>query len=514
MTNNISRRDFLKLVGVAPLGFFAPPLAQKLNLTQPLQTEKKNVLVIVFDAFSAYHISLYGYERETTPNMARLAKRAKVYHNHFAAGSFTTPGTASLLTMTLPWTHRAIRFQGIVNDLYTNKSVFHAFDDYYRVAYSHNDLVNILFDQFQNSINEYVPQEKLLLFNDGYIRNVFGADEDIATVSWARTIKSVEEGYAYSLYMSRLYENIFQKYRDKKITGIKEDYPYGLPGINIDNYYVLEQGIDWLADHVINLPAPFFTYCHFLPPHNPYRPSKEFVGTFTADSWKPLKKPDDFFTQNLSYQALAKSRAYYDEFILNVDSEFGRLFDRLESSGLLDNTWVVLTSDHGEMQERGISGHTTHTLYQPIIRVPLMIFEPGNRTGEDIYSHTSAVDVMTTMLYVTGHTLPAWSEGTILPPYNPSEQDRPRNIYTVQAKYNNPDLPLKRGTIMQVDGSYKLIYYFGYDELGSENERIQLFDIEADPQELNELSADKKGIASELLEKIKLRLKEADQPFQ
>ncbi len=65
------------------------------------------MVVIVFDAFSAYNISLYGYQRETTPNIARWAERAVVYHNHNAGGNFTIPGTASLLTGTYPWTHRA-----------------------------------------------------------------------------------------------------------------------------------------------------------------------------------------------------------------------------------------------------------------------------------------------------------------------------------------------------------------------------------------------------------------------
>lgn len=509
MKRQFNRRDFLKLAGIAPAGFFVPPLEQSLGIIQPRQADRKNVLVVVFDAFSARHISLYGYERETTPNMARLAKRAKVYHNHYAAGSFTTPGTASLLTMTLPWTHRAIRFQGTVSNRYADKSVFHAFDDYHRLAYSHNDLVNLLFDQFQGSINEYIPQDKLLLFNDGYIRALFGGDEDIATVSWGRAVKSVEAGYAYSLYLSHLYQSVFDTYRDKKISGIKDDYPYGLPGINVDNYYVLEQGIDWLAGRISELPQPFFTYCHFLPPHNPYRPSREFAGAFTNDSWKPPDKPDDFFTQDISPESMAKMRAYYDEFILNVDSEFGRLFDLLESSGLLDDTWVVLTSDHGEMQERGISGHTTPTLYQPITRVPLMIFEPGNQTGQEIHSLTSAVDVMTTLLYVTGHDIPAWSEGAVLPPFNSSPAGN--RIYAVQAKNNNPELPLKKGTVMQVDGNYKLVYYFGYDELGG-GELVQLFDLAADPQELDELSAAKKGVASELLATLKSKLKEADNP--
>ncbi|MBK9781637.1 MAG: sulfatase-like hydrolase/transferase [Anaerolineales bacterium] len=98
----------LKLAGLASLGMVIPPSIN--HICNTAQGNKKNVLIIVFDAMSAYNLSLYGYDRETTPNLARLSKRATVFHNHFAGGNFTTPGTASILTGSLPWTHRAIRF--------------------------------------------------------------------------------------------------------------------------------------------------------------------------------------------------------------------------------------------------------------------------------------------------------------------------------------------------------------------------------------------------------------------
>lgn len=509
MKHGLNRRDFLKLAGLAPLGLIAPPLIKKFGLTQLSQGEKKNVLVIVFDAFSARNISLYGYERETTPNLANLAKRATVYHNHFAAGNFTTPGTASLLTMTLPWTHRAFGFGDKITKSLADKSIFHAFDDYYRIGYSHNLLVNIFLRQFQKDIDEYVPRGKLFINNDGLISNLFANDEDIATVSWSRDMERGGDGYSYSLFFSHLYE----LYQESKMAGYKDIYPIGVPSTDGDNYYSLEEGIDWLQNRITELPQPFFSYFHFFPPHFPYKPRREFNDIFVRDTWKPLDKPQDLFTDGKSYDTLAKSRSHYDEFILNVDSEFKRLFDALESSGLLENTWVVLTSDHGEMLERGISGHTTPTFYQPIVRIPLMIFEPGQKTGRDIHTPTSAIDVMPTLLHVTGHDLPAWTEGTILPPYAPLIKRPETGIFSVGARHNNPNRPITQGTIMYVDGNYKLIYYLGYRELGSGGERSQLFDIAADPEEYNDLTLAQKGVASELLAIVKSKLKQVNEPY-
>jgi hypothetical protein len=88
MKRNFNQRDFLKLAGLLPFDLTSPRLMRNLGVTQ-LPLGQKNVPIIVFDAFSAYNISLYGYPCETTPNIDRLAERATVYHNQFAGGNFT-----------------------------------------------------------------------------------------------------------------------------------------------------------------------------------------------------------------------------------------------------------------------------------------------------------------------------------------------------------------------------------------------------------------------------------------
>ena len=156
--------------------------------------DSKNVLIIVFDAWSAYNPSLFGYERETTPNIARLADRAVVYHNHFAGGNYTTPGTASLLTGTHPWSHRAFGHNSEVDEAFVEKNIFHAFKNHYRVAYSHNPLVNTFLKQFSGKLDEFIPQQELLLDSDWIVHTLFNNDEDIASVSWVRAMKrQIEE---------------------------------------------------------------------------------------------------------------------------------------------------------------------------------------------------------------------------------------------------------------------------------------------------------------------------------
>ena len=125
MSMKINRRNFLKLSSLIPL---ATPLIGASNPIGPshkTSPETPNILIVIFDALSARNISLYGYHRATMPNLARFAERATVYHNHYSAGNFTTVGTASILTGTYPWTHRAIHIYGTTLDAYRSVSYTH-----------------------------------------------------------------------------------------------------------------------------------------------------------------------------------------------------------------------------------------------------------------------------------------------------------------------------------------------------------------------------------------------------
>ena len=508
MNKRLNRRDVLKLAGLLPIGLAAPRLLRMLNTPFLAQGLSKNVIVILFDAFSAYDISLYGYARQTTPNIDRLANRAIVYHNHFAGGNFTTPGTASLLTGVLPWTHRALNLNSQVAEPYIEKNIFSAFPDYYRIAYTHNGFANTFLRQFRGHLDELIPRESLYLQSyDSLISSLFNNDDDIASISWIRAMKVNEEGSAYSLFLSHLYESL----EERKLENLKPRFPRGLPTVSLVNPYVLETAIDAIKRRLTQIPQPFLGYFHFMPPHHPYRTSHEFFNAFKGDGVRPLEKPVESLARRV-VKGLPEQRTEYDEFILYCDREFGRLYNYLESSGLLENTWLVLTSDHGEMFERGISGHGSKVLYQPVVRIPLLIFEPGRQNRQDVYDDTSAVDVLPTLTHLTGQKAPHWTEGNILPPF--AEPDLNRNIYTVQAIDNPQYAPLTQASTVLVKENYKLHYYFGYPELSnSDGEEVRLFDTKADPEELVDLSSSRKGIASELLNTLKNKLTEVNKPY-
>jgi arylsulfatase A-like enzyme len=505
MSTPINRRDFLRLAGLLPLSVAAPRWARTLSGAGG----QKNVIIVVFDAFSAYNISLYGYARETTPNLARLAKRAIVYHNHYAGSNFTTSGTASLLTATLPWTHRAIKGNGEVAQDFVTRTVFDAFEDYYRIAYTHNPWAFTLLSQFKDQIDDLVAKQKLFLRSyDSFIDDLFRTDEDIASISWARNVKA-QDGYAYSLFLSHLEDMLLKS----QYSRLQQEYPLGLPALANGNLFLLEQAMAWIASTLTSTAQPFLGYFHFLPPHAPYRPPVEYIQHFVHDEYRSVNKPVDVFASNTVDQPAPLARTEYDQFILYADREFGRFYDDLVKSGLLDSTWLILTSDHGEMFERGIVGHGSDALYEPLMRIPLMIFEPGRQQGMDIHSLTSAVDVLPTLAHLTGHGMPAWSEGTLLPPYASGEPDPKRSVYAARATRNNPAAPLTVASTMLVKDRYKLLYYFGYSALHVPD-TVKLYDLKADPEEMKDLLSVEKDIGAALLNELKAKLAEVNRPYE
>jgi arylsulfatase A-like enzyme len=165
------------------------------------------------------------------------------------------------------------------------------------------------------------------------------------------------------------------------------------------------------------------------------------------------------------------------------------------------------------MFERGYDGHGSNMLYQPLIRIPLLIFEPGRDAGMNIHEHTSAIDVLPTLLHVTGQKPPDWGEGVIMPPYTAANPDPDRNVYVVQSIDNPQNTPLLQASTVLVKDRYKLHYYFGYPEIRAAK-LIRLFDIESDPEEMVDLSKSKKGTARELFNELKRKLELVNEPYQ
>ena len=165
-------------------------------------------------------------------------------------------------------------------------------------------------------------------------------------------------------------------------------------------------------------------------------------------------------------------------------------------------TCLIVTSDHGELLERGISGHNTPVLYEPLIHIPLIISYPGQTARSDIYNPTHSVDLVPTILDLSGAQQPANLEGLSLPTSNSADKTS-RDLFVIEAKSSPKQGPLHQGTFSLVRQELKIIYYHGYEGY---DEVYEVFDLINDPEEIQNIYSpkDKTSLALKdaLLEKI------------
>ena len=506
----INRREFLELCGFSSL------LAlQKLNARRwndPLSNystqnpDQPNILLLLLDTLSAKDMSLYGHTNDTTPWLNELASKAIVYHNHYTPGNFTSPATASLLTGTMPWTHRCFHLHGSVDDKFRSQNIFQLLSPTHAtLAGSQNILANILLSQFSQNIDNLIPTERFAI-SGHFLADSFINDYPVAlwsellSTSW---IRKTPASLFYSLLLK--IDNYNNLMKDAQKFGVV--YPRGIPNNYEGMTLTLEHALKATGEELSKSHSPYFAYFHYWPPHSPFNPTKEFVGIFDEQA-PPTQKPDHFFTDKSSYDQLVTRRIQYNEFIANADADLGKQIKLWQKTNLLDNTILIITSDHGEMNERGIQAHSTRVLYEPIIKIPLLIMMPGQQTRIDIYENTSSIDLLPTLLSWTGQSTPVWAEGSVLPPFRNPSFEHSRSIYAMDAQLNSKWQSLKCYSAVLIKENYKFIHYNGYEGYSDQSE---LYDLESDPEELKDLSSELPGLASDLKRELLEKISEANQ---
>jgi hypothetical protein len=510
----LNRRDFLKFMAVSSAGIVASAAYPPINALHKQNSGIPNILILVFDALATRHMSLHGYDRETTPHLAKFVSHANVYHAHYSAGNASSPGTATLLSGLYPWSHRAINLGGLVRRDLLDQNIFRLIgDEYCKIAFTQNPWVELLLRQYHRDLDLHIPITS------------FSYRTERPMLSPSVTSDQIMTYFAYDEFLSFNYKifnplpgslllgslGVFNQQSTRGLKKPSEEYPFGVPSNELFYYFHNDEVFAGVADVVQNLVSslcPLFGYFHLFAPHGTYCPRKEFVGIF-PEIEVPDKPPHKLAIMDLSFETLYEYRKHYDEYIANVDSEFGKLMDSFEKAGILDNSYIVITSDHGQIFERGEFGHGTFLLYDPVIHVPLIISSPGQKERLDVYSPTSSTDVLTTLLNIAGKTIPAGLDGRVLPGFG-GQEDYHRSIYAVEAKINSAFQPLKTATIALIKERQKLIYYSGYHNY---SEVFELYNLDEDPEESTDLFSKGTVTASRMKDELLEMLATANRPF-
>jgi arylsulfatase A-like enzyme len=504
----LSRREFLKLLSLIPIGIYSRPI-QKLAKREN-DASQKNVIIIVFDAWSQQHVSLYGYRRNTMPNLEKFAENANVYHNHYSTGTFTVPGTSTILTGMHPWSHRAFQLGAGVAPAHAGHTIFSALSSTHStLAYTQNKFADQILYQAERDLDKHVhnwsfnTQQTTL-----YTHPFFQKDLRAAFASLEDNVVQRGKGYDSSLFFGPLFRFYILADRLKKTKKYGSEYPHGLP--DTSEYYLLPDLIDGVIKTLKDIQSPTLAYIHFYPPHEPYAPTRKFFETF-MDGWNPPDKPiHDLADQNIEPEKAHLHRRYYDEFLASWDQEAARLFQYLKDSGLTENSYIIVTSDHGELFERGEMGHWTKMIYDPIIHVPLIVRSPGQEARQDVHTITSSVDLLPTIAHLTGNPIPEWSEGRLLPLLG-GDADEGRSVFAMDAKVNSSFYPL-RNYAMSLTREHHRLTYYSYPR--DHYEKFEFYDLDGDPEEMKDLYAAHPSLAQQMQDELLQKVEDVNKPFQ
>ncbi len=391
------------------------------------RSEEINVVVLLVDSLRADHMSLYGYHRDTTPNITAFAKQATVYKNAISQAPWTIPSVSSLFSCLYPAVH------GI-------------YDAYFKDG----KRISKVLDKKLATVAE-------ILNNKGYATGAFVANRLITEK------KFYDQGFDY-----------FSSINDKTKPLAEE--------VNV-------QALAWLET---NKHKPFFMYVHYQDVHSPYSSPEPFDSMYHTQAKRILnakeKRRCRFFYKK-GHNDLNYYIDRYDGAINYIDCHINQFIDRLNKLGLMDNTMVIITADHGEsFLEHGFASHG-FTVYNPEIRVPLIVKFPKQipytKFTNDIIQ---LIDVTATIIEVTGCAFPYKINGiSLLADYSGE-----RTCFSQELSSHVYGPP----KISMITGNYKAIY------APLKKRIIKLYNYINDPEEKNNLISRKKHMVKELQQVI------------
>lgn len=409
-----------------------------------------NIVMVVFDTTRADRFSAYGYADAKTPHFDALAEQGILFENAFATSSWTVPSHASLFTGLYPMAHGA------------------------------------------NQVTQYLADEHVtlaeLLNEAGYQTVAFSNN------AWVGDRANLTQGF----------EHVAEAWRAPG------------PGQAARTNKGIELWLDARQDE-----RPFFLFVNYIEPHWPYEaPPANQERLIGPDVSEAERKAANFGVirwyldrGSVDDALLPLRNRLYDAEVTTVDQALGNLLRMLRDEGLESESLIIAAADHGE--NLGDNGHQGHSfvLYDSTLRVPLVIRPPqaagspdagGVRRSEPV----QLTDVFATVATAAGTAVPGVGRDLLagpLPADRPvlGEYYYPKQFiaYFPEEERNGPVLqPYLRLIRSLRVGSHKLIW-------GSDG-RHELYDVQADPAETQDLAAAEPALVRELERKLEILLQE------
>lgn len=343
-----------------------------------------NVLLVVLDTVRADRLGAWGYERPTSPHLDSLAREGVLFRRAVSPGMWTLPSHASMFTG-LPVSGHGVN--------------------------AHHKWLDDRFETVAELLRDHGYATWLLSANP-FLQAQTNLTQGFQEVQypWQPPLRGPASAHTRS--------KIHPKDASNSLGPAWRRGPYdaGRPADQAkDLGPVAGKALStWLGRQQ----GPWFAFVNLMEAHTPRVPSMDSRLAVTPD---PEHIPEQWVVDQadgyqLAYtvglhsyddRSLQRISEVYDAAVRDADAALGGLVDAVRRAGALDNTWIIVTSDHGEhLGEHGLLGHK-FSLYQPLIHVPLVVRAPGAETTglirEDV---VSTADVFPTILEAAGVPVP------------------------------------------------------------------------------------------------------------
>ena len=405
----------------------------------------RHVILLTVDTLRRDALSCYG-GRTPTPNIDRLADDGILFENAYAPSPWTQPSFVTMLSGLSPWVHQATRLERPVPTGLPSLAAFLKKEGYLTASIGSNPVLMLPgpqpslspgFDDYDFYPKHHRPVTEGHRIARRLLPTAFG---DIASTD----------------HLTRRAQHWVDRYRDRE----------------------------------------FFLWFHYYDPHIPYHPPPAFfpqgrpdhtIGTLFDDKRMEEIKKGAF---RPSPKAMDWIRALYHGEVRYVDDRIGRFVATLKNLDLYEDTLIVFTSDHGEehYEHRGIDHG--HSLYEELLRVPLIVKLPGSSVRTKIGQIASLESVLPTILDLCGVK------------FDPSTFSSPSlKSHWESAPSSSVDGPVFSTGLMVPER--EAVVFDGMKYIRSaDSPREELYDLESDPGETNNIAflhADKVARARELL---------------
>ncbi len=419
--------------------------------------ERPNVLFIVWDTVRADRLSVYGHDKPTTPFLEEIAPRSAVFDAAISPSFWTLPSHASLFTGLSVTTHDATASHKWLDNRFITLAEHFGDNGYDTYAWSSNPNIHPSANMVQGfrTVNHAIARSKFRDAVDAFTATLVHPDDKTTRVTEDRHTKPAFHKHGAVI------EGAFTTWLDDDRQDDKPFFAF----------------LNYMEAHAYRLPTEEARQA-VMPDERSYRRALNTSNTLQRQyavmygKWRPYKRGERRALYDL-----------YDASIVDLDRYLRQVFAQLEQRDLLDDTIVVLTSDHGEhFGENGLYLHT-YSVYQPLVHVPLVVHWPKGVQAQRVTHPVSTRALFSTLVHLAGMPLP---DQPILADTlfeSPTEPVVAELTVTSGHKQEGQVRPKMDYSVRDWSARYKAIFEGDDKFIWSTNGSHELYDLAADPRE-------------------------------